>query len=195
MEARTRGPPEYPPTMNLFSVGRDTDLNLLGVGLFALGHTDRQDAITVFSANRFGIDGVRERKAAREGAIGALDTQVVIFAGLLLEFAFTAHGECVVLDAHINFLFIHVRQIGFHDELVFSLKYVHGRRPSGQVGLAGAVGTKGIVKQAIDLFLQRVESTVGGPTRNGVHVQSLLDRNSDYKRSILYAYTPVKYLF
>ncbi len=86
--------------------------------------------------------GIRQTEAAAEGAVGALDAQVIVLVHLLLELALAADGERVVLDAHVNVLFLDARQIGFQHQLVFGLLNVHGGGPSRQIGL-GAPAREG----------------------------------------------------
>src|SRR5262249_39237050 len=60
----------------------DVHLDLLWLGFLALGNVEREHAIFVVSLNGLGVDGVGQREAASEGAIAALDTQIILLFGL-----------------------------------------------------------------------------------------------------------------
>src|SRR6201987_5038050 len=135
------------------SRGFDVDLDLLRLGFLALRNDQRQDAILVIGLDGLGVHGVGKREAAAEGAISALDAQIVFLIHLLLESAFTANRKDVVLDADVQIPGLNVRKVRLDDELVLCLVDVDSGRPGGQVGLVRRT-VKGLAEEAIDLALK-----------------------------------------
>src|SRR5579863_103426 len=113
----------------LLAVSRDVDLDLLGLGLFALGHAHGQCPVAILGANAFGLYGIRQREAPHERTIGAFYSKIVVFVDFLLEFPLSADRQRIVLDANINVLLLKIGQIGLYDQLALGFVYIHGRRP------------------------------------------------------------------
>src|ERR1700687_5136276 len=148
--------------------GCDVDLDLLGLGSLTLRDRQRQHAVLVIRLDRFSVDGVRQRETPREGTIGTLDTQALVFVHLLLELALPANRQNVVLHANIQILGINVREIGFHHQLVLGLVDIYRRSPRGEAAfLAGSV--EGITEQTIDLVLKCGQPALGFPPSNYSH--------------------------
>src|SRR6516164_5368913 len=171
------------------SLDRHVDLDLLGLGFLALRNGEGQDAVFVLGLDGLGTHGVREREAAAEAAVGALDAQVVVFVHLLLELALAANREDVVLDADVEVLGLHVGKVGLDDEFLTGLIDVDRRGPTRQIGLTRAV--KSFVKEAIDLVLKGRDAAKGLETANcGSHSDIL---HSDIESIIKYERLTVKY--
>src|SRR6266481_2029255 len=91
---------------------RDVDLDLLRLGFLVLQDGQRQHAVLVVRLDGIRIHGVGQWEAAGEGTVRAFHAQVVLFVHFLLELAFSANGQDVVLPADVQILWIDVRQIG-----------------------------------------------------------------------------------
>src|SRR5438105_2142403 len=129
------------------------DLNLLWLGFLALRDTQRQHAVLKIGFDGIWIHGIRKRKTAGEGAVGALHAKVILFVHLLFKLALAPNGEDVVLHADVQIFRIDFREIRLHHEFVFRLVDVNRRRPGTEAGLFGGP-LKGFLEQAIDLVLQ-----------------------------------------
>jgi hypothetical protein len=88
---------------------------LLRLGFLALRNRQRQDTILIIGPDRFRVHGVGQREAAAEGAIRALDAQVVVFVHFFLELAFAANGQNIIFHADVEVFRVDFRQIGLHD--------------------------------------------------------------------------------
>src|SRR6516164_6681486 len=173
------------------SLDRHVDLDLLGLGFLALRNGEGQDAVFVIGLDGLGVHGVREREAAAEAAVGALDAQVVVFVHLLLELALAANREDVVLDADVEVLGLHVGKVGLDDQFLTGLIDVDRRGPARQIGLTRRA-VKGLVEEAIDLVLKGIDAAKGLETANcGSHSDIL----HGYTETIIkYERNTVKYI-
>src|SRR5437764_9830248 len=63
------------------------DLNLLWLGFLALRDTQRQHAVLKIGFDGIWIHGIRKRKTAGEGAVGALHAKVILFVHFLFKLA------------------------------------------------------------------------------------------------------------
>src|SRR5712692_1620436 len=147
------------------------DLDLLGLGLFALRDGQCQHPVAVIGLDGVRIDAVAQREAAAEGAVRPLDPQVIVFRHSLLELAFAANGQNVVLHADVEVLLVNVREVSLHHQLVLGLVDVYGRRPGGEGRLVCPPAEQCVVQQAAHLFLESGESSKGFPTCDGSRVQ------------------------
>src|SRR5713101_5202138 len=150
-------------------LGVHIDFDLLWLGFFALRDGQSQHPVLVIGLNRVRIHGIRQREAPGERAIRALHTQVVFFLHLLLELAFTANRQDVVLHADVQILGIDFRQIGLHHEFMLGLVDIHGRSPGSEAGFL-AFPVEDIIKETIELVLQGVDPAEGFPSSNGSHL-------------------------
>src|ERR1700741_88096 len=174
------------------SLGLHVDLDLLRLGFLALRNDQRQDAILVIGLDGLGVHGAGKREAAAEGAISALDPQIVFLIHFLLEFACTANRKDVVLDADVQIPGLNVRKVGLDDELVLCLVDVDSGRPGGQVGLVRRA-VKGLAEEAIDLALNgRDAAKRFETTKSSSHK---ITSNSDTVSIIKYECYGVKYNF
>src|ERR1700728_2121266 len=131
----------------------DADLDLLRLGFFTLGHMQGQHSVAIFGSNVLRADCVRQGKAPHERAVGAFDSEAVVFLDVLLEFPFATDGQCIVDDADVDILVAKVRKVGFHDQLVRGLVNVYGWRPGCQLCMTRAVAGKTVFEQTIHLVL------------------------------------------
>src|SRR5579864_8818705 len=79
----------------------DVDLDLLWFRFLALRNVEREHAILIVGLDGLRVHGIREREAASERTIRALHAQIVVLIHFLLELAFSANREDVVLDADV----------------------------------------------------------------------------------------------
>src|SRR5216683_2721926 len=150
-------------------LGVHIDFDLLWLGFFALRDRQSQHPVLVIGLNRIQIHGIRQREAPGERAIRALHAQVVVVVHLLLELAFTANRQDVVLHADVQILGIDFRQIGLHHEFMLGLVDIHGRSPGSEAGFL-AFPVEDIIKETIELVLQGVDPAEGFPSSNGSHL-------------------------
>src|SRR4029077_2973748 len=104
--------------------------------------------------NGFRVHRVSQREGPAERAILAFNAQVVFLVRLVLELAFAANGEDVVLDVDVQVLGIHIRQVRLDDQFMLGLVDVDCRGPRGQVRLLAGASHQ-ITNHAIDLILHR----------------------------------------
>lgn len=106
----------------------------------------------IIGPDRVRVHRIGQRKAASEGAVGALDAKVIAFIFLALELAFATNGENVALDANVEFLRIDIRQIRLDDQRVFIFADINGRRPGRQIRLLLACVIEELGEDAIELI-------------------------------------------
>jgi hypothetical protein len=107
------------------------------------------------------VDALRQVEGARERAVAALDELVAPFLALLARLApQAAHGEQPVLDAQLDVVGAHAREVHVEDDLALLLARVDGRgvalgalRRRAAVLLRG-VAAEGVLEQAVDLAAQ-----------------------------------------
>src|SRR5207248_1912560 len=105
------------------------DLDLPRLRLRALREPDAEDAVLAFRGDVLRVDGGRQREAALERAVGALDALVAVLARRLLELALAAHGEGVVLDVQVDVVRVDLGQLDLQGDAVGVLEHVDQRRP------------------------------------------------------------------
>src|SRR5215469_14053548 len=125
-------------------------LDLLRFGFFPLWHRQGEHAVLVLGLDGLAIHGVRQREAAAERTIGALDAQIILLFHFLLEFALTANGKDVVLDPDVELLGLNVRKVRFYYQCLLGLKDVYRRSPSRKTGLFRGM-IESLMEEAIDL--------------------------------------------
>src|SRR5260370_2700643 len=80
----------------------NSHFDLLRLGFLALRYAQRQHTILIIGLDGFRFHGARQREAAAEGAIGAFDSQIVVFVHVLLKLSFAANREDFLLHTHVQ---------------------------------------------------------------------------------------------
>ena len=94
----------------LLAVRRNPDLDLLRLRFLTLRQVYGQKAVVVVGLDGLGVHRIRQRETARERAVGAFHSKVVVLVDLLLELALAGNRQSVVLDANVDVLLVDVRE-------------------------------------------------------------------------------------
>ena len=151
----------------LRGVRRDLHLDLLGLGLGLLGQRDAQHAVGAGRVDLVGVDRGRQREAADEAAVAALDAVEVLFLLLGLELALALDGQGAAFDADVEVLAADAGNFELEDDLLRVLvdidggeEVAGGQRLCGLVELA--LGTGKVVEDRVEAILQ--DRNIAQPT-------------------------------
>src|SRR3954447_662649 len=154
-----------------------TDGDLARLALLGLRDPDLEHAAVELGADRLGVDALRQRQRAREGAEGALHAVEALLAVLVLGLALAGDGERAVLELDVDVGLAHAGEIGAEDEVLAGLDEVHRRHPPA-LDIPGAVrrSVERGVEEAVHLALQRIQLAGRLPADDG-HRTFLPSRN------------------
>jgi hypothetical protein len=140
-----------------------------------LGDIQLEHAVLVLGLDARLVHHGGQGEGAAESPVGALHAMVVVLLDLVVELAFAAQGQGVVLQPDVDGLGIHPGQLGLHHDVAVLLVDVHGGGPGAAqrpfVGAATAAGAVRIVEQAVHPLLQAHQVTKRFPANNS-HVSS-----------------------
>src|SRR3954471_22219889 len=155
-----------------------TDGDLARLALLGLRDPDLEHAAVELGADRLGVDALRQRQRAREGAEGALHAVEALLAVLVLGLALAGDGQRAVLELDVDVVLAHAGEIGAEDEVLAGLDEVHRRHPAAQDVPTGAVRRRVEhgVEETVHLALQRVDLAERLPADDG-HRTFLPSRN------------------
>src|SRR3954470_11673337 len=144
------------------------DGDLARLALLGLRDPDLEHAAVEPGGHRLGVDPLRQRQRAREGAERALHAVEALVAVLVLGLALAGDRERAVLELDVDVLLTHAGEIGAEDEVLAGLDEVHRRHPPAQ-DVPGAVRRRveHRVEQAVHLALQRVDLAERLPADDG----------------------------
>src|SRR3954471_15870727 len=146
------------------------DGDLARLALLGLRDPDLEHAAVEAGAHRLGVDPLRQRQRAREGAERALHAVEALVALLVLGLALAGDGQRAVLELDLDVLLRHAGEVGAQDEVVTGLDEVHGRHPAAQHGAGVAAAGGGVedgVEEAVHLALQRARLAGRPPIAGG----------------------------
>src|SRR4051812_49486926 len=147
-----------------------TDGDLARLALLGLRDPDLEHAAVEACGHRLGVDPLRQRQRAREGAERALHAVEALLALLVLGLALAGDGQRAVLELDLDVLLRHAGEVGAQDEVVTGLGEVHGRHPAAQHGTGVAAAGGGVedgVEEAGPLSLPRGPPRGRLPTAEG----------------------------
>src|ERR1700730_3930184 len=119
------------PASALRSIPNSMNLDRQRFGLFGLrfGYVNAQHSVLGFGTNALVIDGIRQHKTTREGAVDAFDPDCVFVLLLAFQFPFAAHSEDTVRHRNLYVFLLDVRKLELDEILILGFTDVRERYP------------------------------------------------------------------
>src|SRR6185369_2293868 len=106
------------------------DADALRLRLGPLGDEDPQDAVLLLGGGLVRLEGGGEREAPGEHAVAALDPVVTVATVLALQLPLAPDGQHAVLQANVDVLRVHLREVELERHALGVLEHVRGGRPA-----------------------------------------------------------------